>query len=140
MLLVVVVVAMAVKSLLTVLAMVYVARAVANVGNTLRDDLIDALLKARWSYFTSKPTGMLVNGVGLESTISGTVYLMISRFIANAIQTVIYLVVAFAVSWKLASISLIVGVVILPRCTSSSAWRRRRGGATSSARASWSPG
>ena len=112
-LLVVVVLAIAVKSLLTVAAMVYVARAVANVGNTLRGELIDALLKARWSYFTSKPTGTLVNGVGLESTISGTVYLMTSRFIANAIQTVIYLVVAFAVSWKLATASLIVGALIL---------------------------
>ena len=38
---------------------------------------------------------------------------MTSRFIANVIQTIIFLVVAFAVSWKLASASLIAGVIIL---------------------------
>ena len=112
-LLAVVVIAVAVKAALTVLAMVYVARAVANVGNTLREDLINALLKARWSYFTSKPTGTLVNGVGLESTMSGILYLMISRYISNAIQTLINVAVAFAVSWQLASISIVVGGVVV---------------------------
>lgn len=112
-LLAVVVLAVVVKSVLTVFAMVYVARAVANVGNTLREDLINALLKARWSYFTSKPTGTLVNGVGLESTMSGILYLMISRYISNAIQTIINAGVAFAVSWQMASVSLLVGVIIV---------------------------
>jgi ATP-binding cassette subfamily C protein len=112
-LLAVVVVAVLVKAALTVLAMVYVARAVANVGNRLRENLINALLKARWSYFTSKPTGILVNGVGLESTMSGILYLMISRYISNAIQTLINVAVAFAVSWQLASISILVGGVVV---------------------------
>jgi ATP-binding cassette subfamily C protein len=112
-LLAVVVFAVMVKAALTVLAMVYVARAVANVGNRLRENLINALLKARWSYFTSKPTGILVNGVGLESTMSGILYLMISRYISNAIQTLINVAVAFAVSWQLASISIIVGGVVV---------------------------
>lgn len=112
-LLLVVVLAVVLKAALTVLAMVYVARAVANVGNTLREDLIAALLKARWAYFTSKPTGILVNGVGLESTMSGLLYLMISRSISNAIQTVINLCVAFAVSWQLASISVLAGGVVV---------------------------
>ncbi|MBK8209396.1 MAG: ABC transporter ATP-binding protein [Rhodospirillales bacterium] len=112
-LLAVVVLAVVVKSVLTVFAMVYVARAVANVGNTLREDLINALLKARWSYFTSKPTGILVNGVGLESTMSGILYLMISRYISNAIQTIINAGVAFAVSWQMAGFSIVVGGIIV---------------------------
>ena len=80
--------------------------------NGLRADLIKALMKARWSYFTSKPTGVLVNSVGMESSISGVVYLMFSRFLSSVIQTVIYVAVAFAVSWKLALISLLVGGTI----------------------------
>jgi ATP-binding cassette, subfamily C, bacterial len=104
--------AVALKSVLTVLAMFYVGRAVAEVATGLRARLVDALLKARWSYYTSKPTGTLVNAVGLESTISGMVYLMISRFLSSVIQTVIYVGVAFAVSWQLASASLVVGGVI----------------------------
>lgn len=113
MLLLVIVLAVVVKAALTVLAMIYVSRAVANVGNTLREDLIGALLKARWAYFTSKPTGILVNGVGLESTMSGLLYLMISRYISNAIQTFINVAVAFAVSWQLASVSMVVGGIVV---------------------------
>jgi ATP-binding cassette, subfamily C, bacterial len=112
-LLLVVVFAIVLKSVLTILAMIYVARAVADVANGLRAKLIEALLKARWSYFTSKPTGALVNSVGMESSLSGSVYLMISRFLSSVIQTVIYIGVAFAVSWKLALISLLVGGVIV---------------------------
>lgn len=112
-LLLVVVIAVLLKAALTVLAMVYVSRAVANVGNTLREELIAALLKARWAYFTSKPTGTLVNGVGLESTMSGLLYLMVSRYISNAIQTCINISVAFAVSWQLASISVLLGGVVV---------------------------
>jgi len=112
-LLLVVVIAVLLKAALTVLAMVYVSRAVANVGNTLREELIAALLKARWAYFTSKPTGTLVNGVGLESTMSGLLYLMVSRYISNAIQTFINISVAFAVSWQLASISVLLGGVVV---------------------------
>ena len=111
-LLVVVVIAVALKSLLTVLAMIYVARAVSHVSTTLRAELIDALLKVRWGYYTSKPTGKLVNAVGSESSVSGGVYLMFSRFLATVIQTVIYVGVAFAVSWKLAAASLIIGGLI----------------------------
>jgi ATP-binding cassette, subfamily C, bacterial len=111
-LLLVVVSATLLKSVMTVFAMIYVARAVADVANGLRADLIKALMKARWSYFTSKPTGVLVNSVGMESSISGVVYLMFSRFLSSVIQTVIYVAVAFAVSWKLALISLLVGGTI----------------------------
>ena len=111
-LLLLIVVATVLRSIMTVFAMIYVARAVADVANGLRASLIDALMRARWSYFTSKPTGVLVNSVGMESSISGAVYLMFSRFLSSVIQTVIYVVVAFAVSWKLALISLLVGAVI----------------------------
>ncbi|MBK8174921.1 MAG: ABC transporter ATP-binding protein [Rhodospirillales bacterium] len=112
-LLVVVVVAVLLKSALTVMAMVYVSRAVANVGNNLRERLIGALLKARWSYFTSKPTGTLINSVGLESSISGQLYLMISRYLSNFLQTAINVAVSFAVSWQLAAVSIIVGGLVV---------------------------
>ncbi len=111
-LLLLIVVATLLRSIMTVFAMIYVARAVADVANGLRAGLIAALMRARWSYFASKPTGVLVNSVGMESSISGAVYLMFSRFLSSVIQTVIYVVVAFAVSWKLALISLLVGAVI----------------------------
>lgn len=108
----VVVVAVVIKSALTVLAMIYVSIAVANVGNGLRERLVNVLMQARWSYFTSKPSGMIINTVGTECSISGVLYFMISRYVSNIIQTVIYLVVSFAVSWQLASVSIVVGLII----------------------------
>ena len=111
-LLVIVVLMVVLKAALSVLATVYVARAVAEFANGLRERLIATLLRARWSYFTSKPTGMLVNAVGLESTISGTLYVMVSRYVSNAIQTLVYLAVSFAVSWKLASAAIGIGAIV----------------------------
>ncbi|MGE5600639.1 MAG: ABC transporter ATP-binding protein [Pseudomonadota bacterium] len=111
-LLVIIVLMVVIKAALSVLATVYVARAVAEFANGLRERLISTLLRARWSYFTSKPTGMLVNAVGLESTISGTLYVMVSRYVSNAIQTAVYLVVSFAVSWKLASAAIGIGAIV----------------------------
>ena len=82
--------------------MVYVARAVADVANLPRDLRSQALLKARWSYFTSKPTGILVNSVGIESSLSGAVYLDVVAVHRQRDPNRHLLVVAFAVSWKLA--------------------------------------
>jgi ATP-binding cassette, subfamily C, bacterial len=75
--------------------------------------MISAFLKAKWSYFTGKPTGMLISGVGGEANTAGAVYTMVSRLVSYVIQAIVFVGVAFVVSWKLAMISLVVSAVIL---------------------------
>ena len=101
------------KSALSIVAMTYVGYATAEVSSRLRQRLIDVLLRARWSFFTHKPMGYIVNAVGGESTMSGGLYGNLARLVAHTIQAVVYVIVAFAVSWKLAVAGTIIGAVIL---------------------------
>ncbi|WP_299399145.1 ABC transporter ATP-binding protein [Pelagibius sp.] len=104
--------AIVLKCLLTVVAMSYVGYAVAEVATGLRADLIGRLLKVRWGYFTHQPVGRIANAVSVDATRSGHAYLMAANFQVNAIQTVVYSVVAALVSWQLALAALAVGGVI----------------------------
>ena len=100
------------KCLLTMAAMAYVGNSVAKVATGLRAELIDHLLKARWSYFTSQPLGRIANAVSAESTRAGQAYLMAASLVVLIIQMAIYSIVAALVSWKLSLVALAVGSVI----------------------------
>ena len=106
------VVAIAFKAALTIVAMLYVAYTAADVTYGLRKSLIAALLKARWGYFTGKPTGMLIAGVGGDANQAGFCYSIVARLAANAIQAAINVIVAFVVSWKLALASVVLSAAI----------------------------
>src|SRR5690606_23158995 len=101
------------KSGLIILAMRQVGYAVADVSTRLRAILIDSLLRVRWRYFAQQPVGRIANAVGLEATRGGQAYLLSAQVITGMIQTAVYLLVAFLVSWKLALISLAVGGTIV---------------------------
>ena len=111
-LLVVVVVGIIVKAILIILAMKTVGYAVADVATKLRTKLIDSLLAVQWSYFTRQPVGRIANAVSLEATRCGEAYLLAALVVSSLIQSVIYLTLAFFVSWPLALISLSIGCFI----------------------------
>lgn len=112
-LIVLVLVGIILKSGLIILAMRQVGYAVADVSTRLRAILIDSLLRVRWRYFAQQPVGRIANAVGLEATRGGQAYLLSAQVITGMIQTAVYLLVAFLVSWKLALISLAVGGTIV---------------------------
>ncbi len=101
------------KSALSIIAMTYVGYATAEVSSRLRRQLIDVLLRARWSFFTHKPMGHIISAVGGESTLSGSLYAHLARLVAHSIQAIVYVVIAFVVSWKLAVAGSLIGAVIL---------------------------
>jgi ATP-binding cassette subfamily C protein len=101
-----------VKCLLTLAAMRYVAHASAAVTTLLRAQLLRSLLNAEWSHFITQPIGTIANAASLEATRSGRAYTMAANFLANAIQALIYIGVAFAVSWKLSVLAVVFGVGI----------------------------
>ncbi len=101
-----------IKCLLTMAAMNYVGRAVAEVSTGLRAELIKSLLRVRWGYFTQEPLGRIANAVSNDSTRAGQGYLMAANFQVNLIQTVIYSIVAALVSWRLALAALALGGTI----------------------------
>ena len=101
------------KSALSIVAMTYVGYASAEVSSRLRRQLIDVLLRARWSFFTHKPMGHIISSVGGESTLSGSLYAHLARLVAHSVQALVYVVIAFVVSWKLAVAGSLIGAVIL---------------------------
>jgi ATP-binding cassette subfamily C protein len=97
------------KNILNLAAMTYVGYAVAHVSTGMRRDLVANLLNVRWTYFTERPMGRITNSLSVEATRAGEAYLRAANFLAYAIQTVIYTVVALFVSWEVALIAVAVG-------------------------------
>lgn len=112
-LLIIIVIAMALKGLFRWLAMRQVGYTVAQVATDLRLRLIRALMQARWSYFTSRSTGQFANAISSEAHRAASAYREACRAMAGTIQVVIYLGAVILVSWRVAVLGMIVGVLIL---------------------------
>jgi len=112
-LLVIIIVAITLKSGLMLLAKKQIGYTVARVATDLRFDLLRALMGSRWQYFLSKPIGSLANSMATESTRASYAYLSGVIMTADLLRVLIYGIMAFLVSWKVALISLIAGLVII---------------------------
>ncbi len=112
-LLILVVTALVAKAVITLLAMTHVGYAMAHVATNLRSQLVKTLLQVRWGYFTSHPVGRFANTMSIDATRAGRTYLIAAEFLANSLQTIVYLVVALLMSWRLTLIAFGVGAGIL---------------------------
>lgn len=111
-LLIVIVLGIALKGALLLLAMKQVGYTVAHVATNLRLRLIRALLHARWSYYVDQPAGHVANAIGSEAHRASGAYREACSALASAIQVVVYGGVAFLVSWKIAGLGMIASVVL----------------------------
>jgi ATP-binding cassette, subfamily C, bacterial len=111
-LLFVVVGAIIVKCLLSLAAARYFARAAATVVAGLRGQLLKQLLNVQWGYFSTHPLGRFSNSMSFDALRSGKAYTMAASFVSTCIQTVVFIGVAFVVSWKLSLIALCLGAAI----------------------------
>ena len=100
------------KNALTLVAMLYVGNTTADVSTGLRTRLIGELLRVRWSYLASKPMGRFANAVSVDATRAGKAYLASAQFLANGLQAAIYIPLAFFVSWQLALLAFVTGLLI----------------------------
>ena len=112
-LLVIIIVAITLKSGLMLLAKKQVGYTVARVATDLRLDLLRALLRSRWQYFLSKPIGSLANSMATESSRASYAYLSGVIMTADFLRVLIYGTMAFLVSWRVALISLSAGLIII---------------------------
>jgi len=104
--------AIAVKSLLNMVAMCYVGYAAAALSSGLRTELLKKLLNVKWSYFAVQPLGRIAQSIGQEARLSGKMYRTAASFMANIIQAVIYVSIAFTVSWKFSLLAVGFGILI----------------------------
>lgn len=100
------------KSVFQFLGMMYVGYTVAKVATGLRAQLLKHIFNVKWSYFVHQPVGRIANSMSVDATRAGEAYLNAATFLVYAIQTVVYVIVALLVSWKLAIAALGVGLII----------------------------
>lgn len=102
-----------VKATLMVIALRRIGAAVADVGATLRIRMVDALLKARWSFYVRQPVGRFSNALGTETNSASEAYNAAMQLLSQLVQALIYLMIAALVSWKLALFTLLVSGIML---------------------------
>jgi ATP-binding cassette subfamily C protein len=129
-LLAVVVGGLALKALLVMVAMQYVGYATAEVATDLRRRIIRSLMRVRWSFLIHLPMGRIANVVGNDATRSAQAYLLVAELAAEVMQALIYTLIAFAVSWRLAAsafgfgAAMAFGLHFLVRMSRKAGWRQ----------------
>ena len=96
----VVVFGLAAKSALEFSAYRYVGYTIARIATDLRTALVRALLTVRWEYFHAQPVGRFVNAMSSEADRASKTYFQCAKFVATAVQLVVYAGVALFVSWE----------------------------------------
>ncbi|WP_395020243.1 ABC transporter ATP-binding protein [Dongia sp.] len=85
---------------LTVTATNFIGRSVAQVATGLRLRLINAAVRARWSFFTTQPNARFTTAIGSDGTRAAQAYRSAGNVIAFSAKTLVYLGMAFWVSWQ----------------------------------------
>jgi len=112
-LLTLIVVGMTAKAAFLWLAMKQVGFTVARIATDLRLMLIRALLRARWSYFSTRPVGHFANAISNEAHRASGAYREMCFVLAGSVQVIIYVAIALLISWETALLALLAGGGIL---------------------------
>lgn len=112
-LLVVIVVGVTINSLLLLIANRHVGYSTAHIATELRLDLLRAVLASRWEYFLNQPIGKLANAMATEANRASQSYVYGVTMMALFVQSIVYMSIAFAVSWRATLACLAIGAVIL---------------------------
>ncbi len=104
--------AIAAKAGLTLLAMRYVGNASATLAARMRLQLVKHLLDAQWRFFTGNRVGRLSHAISGEATRAASSYMIAANFFANAIQASVYVIIALFISWRLAIAAVVLGALI----------------------------
>ncbi len=112
-LLTVLVLAVLLKNLFMLFAETRIGFIAADITTHLRMDLLRAIMRSGWDYFTHQSSGRLANSVATEAYRASNAYIYAVRVIAVAIEVVVYAAFALLVSWTATVISLIAGGIIL---------------------------
>ena len=98
---------MVAKGVLLFAAMRLIGYETAKVATVLREDLLSALLGARWRYFTGASPGAMADALGTQADRAAIAYRDACLSLATALQVLVYLVLVLALS----PVAALVGVV-----------------------------
>ena len=110
-LLVLIVVMIAAKTVLVLLAMALAGYSAAHVAMNMRLEVLGALLDARWQHFVDQRTGELAAALGGEPQRTANAYVSSCRAFAIVLQLVIFLTLSFFISWEISIAAVVVGTL-----------------------------
>lgn len=111
-LLVGIVILITLKAFFLLLAKRQVGFTVARVTRDLRLQLMSAVLKVRWRYFSDRTIGQFTSAIIAEANRSAGAYREACNLLAAVVQMLAYLAIAAWISWKVALGTVVIGVVM----------------------------
>ncbi|MGF1609148.1 MAG: ABC transporter ATP-binding protein [Kiloniellales bacterium] len=100
------------KAGLLLAAMAVVGTVTAQIATDLRVSLVRALMKARWSYFTSQPTGALANTMSGEVMRAAAAFGASGKLLSEAIKVAIYGGLSLLMSWHITLAAAVCGLLL----------------------------
>jgi ATP-binding cassette, subfamily C, bacterial len=104
---------LALRAVLSFAALSYAGIAAARVAVNLRRKLIRMVFDARWSFYTRQPGGRFANALSIDCTRAGEAYLLAATAISNLTQVMGFVAITMLIDWRLASLALAAGVLLL---------------------------
>jgi ATP-binding cassette subfamily C protein len=88
----------------------FIGYIVAEIASELRNEVLDRLMQARWSYFTVNPVGRFTSAVSVEAIWAAYVYRTSLTVLAALIRALIYCVIGLMIDWRAAIIAIALGL------------------------------
>ncbi len=106
-------VAIAMRGVMSLVANRQVGYTVARIATDLRLQLIRATMGARWSHYLDQSVGGLSNSIATEAQRASEAFQLGAEMTAMMVSSVVYLVVAFAISAEAGTAAAIAGMALL---------------------------
>ena len=100
------------KALVTLGVARSLGRIGATIGQEIRQRLLQALVNAKWSYFTIQPVGRFVSAATTEANWASTAFRSALQAIEQSSRTVIYCTLALFMGWEMALVAISMGVLM----------------------------
>lgn len=83
----------------------------AKVAMNLRLEVLEHLMRARWSFFIRQRSGSLSTAVSVEPSRAATCFLQTARMLTSGIQIGVYIALSFLISWQVSIAALAVSIL-----------------------------
>ncbi len=84
----------------------------ADIARDMRQNLLQALVNAKWSYFTVQPVGRFVAAATTEANWASFAFRTSLQVMAQCIRTVIFCSLAMFMGWQTALLAIVMGVTM----------------------------
>jgi ATP-binding cassette subfamily C protein len=100
------------KALISMIVARALGRTGATIGQDIRRRLLQALVNAKWSYFTIQPVGRFVAAATTEANWASTAFRNALQVIDQSMRTAIFCGLALFMGWKMALVAIGMGVLM----------------------------